>query len=63
MPKGTSTLQQADIPHWGQVPMRDLRLFPKIERPGVVELILVAQVLVLWPLFNHLPSWSRLAGN
>ena len=41
--------------------VRDLRLFPSIERPGVVELILVAQVLVLWPLFNYLPSWIRIA--
>ncbi|PCJ46049.1 MAG: transglutaminase [Gammaproteobacteria bacterium] len=37
--------------------MRDLRLYPKLERKGVIELILLTQVLVLWPLFNYLPLW------
>ena len=40
--------------------MRDLRLYPGLNRTGVIELILVTELLVLWPLFNYLPSWIRL---
>jgi len=40
--------------------MRDLRLYPGLDRIGVVELILVSELLVLWPLFNYLPSWIRI---
>lgn len=40
--------------------MRDARLYPDINRRGVVELVLLTQLLVLWPLFNYLPSWIRL---
>ena len=40
--------------------MRDLRLYPSLDRPGVIELILVTELLVLWPLFDYLPSWIRL---
>ncbi len=40
--------------------MRDLRLYPSLNRTGVIELILVTELLVLWPLFNYLPSWIRL---
>ncbi len=39
--------------------MRDLRLYPGLDRVGVVELILVSELVVLWPLFNYLPSWIR----
>ena len=39
--------------------MKDLALYPQLNRKGVIELILLTQVLVLWPLFNHLPSWIR----
>ncbi|NNJ72390.1 MAG: DUF3488 domain-containing transglutaminase family protein [Enterobacterales bacterium] len=37
--------------------MRDQALFPGINRRGVIELILVAQVAVLLPLFQYLPVW------
>jgi len=40
--------------------MRDLRLYPGLDRPGVIELILVSELLVLWPLFSYLPSWIRI---
>ncbi|MCP3674054.1 MAG: DUF3488 domain-containing protein, partial [Gammaproteobacteria bacterium] len=40
--------------------MRDLLLYPSLSRSGVIELILVTELLVLWPLFNYLPSWIRL---
>jgi len=39
--------------------MRDLRLYPGLDRVGVVELILISELVVLWPLFNYLPSWIR----
>jgi transglutaminase-like putative cysteine protease len=39
--------------------MKSHRLYPRLERKGVVELILLTQILVLWPLFNYLPSWIR----
>ena len=46
--------------HLGGGEMRDLPLYPNLDRPGVIELILVTEILVLWPLFNYLPSWIRL---
>ena len=39
--------------------MRDKALYPELDRPLVIELILVSQLLVLWPLFTHLPFWIR----
>ena len=39
--------------------MKNHKLYPRLERKGVVELILLTQILVLWPLFNYLPSWIR----
>ncbi len=40
--------------------MRNLRLYPGLDRKGVIELILVSELLVLWPLFNYLASWITL---
>ena len=37
--------------------MREQALFPGIKRKGVIELILVAQLVVLLPLFQYLPMW------
>ena len=36
---------------------RESLLYPSLERPGVVEIVLLTQLVVLFPLFQFLPPW------
>ncbi len=36
---------------------REKILYPHLNRPGVIELILITQIVVLFPLFQFLPIW------
>ena len=36
---------------------RESMLYPTLERPGVVEIVLLTQLVVLFPLFQFLPPW------
>ncbi|MEL0068610.1 MAG: DUF3488 and transglutaminase-like domain-containing protein, partial [Gammaproteobacteria bacterium] len=36
---------------------RETMLYPTLERPGVVEIVLLTQLVVLFPLFQFLPPW------
>ena len=37
--------------------MREKVLYPSLQRPGVIEVVLLTQLVVLFPLFQFLPIW------